>query len=80
MYSSETWKSAKKMIKADLLRDAQLYRIRMSTVGGNHEQLLNTECQMLSACNDYNMVLQGKKEASSQERWRLIFHTDQSLL
>jgi len=36
--------------------------------------------QILSACSDYNLILQNKKEASMQEKWKLIFHTDQSLL
>jgi len=36
--------------------------------------------QILSACNDYNLILQNKKEASMPEKWKLIFHTDQSLL
>lgn len=39
-----------------------------------------TKIQILTACNDYNLILQGKKQATQEERWKLIFHTDQSLL
>jgi len=75
----ETWKNAKKVVKADLLKDAQLYRKRMSHVIEDG-QLKNCDDQILTACNDYNAILLGKREATSQEKWKLIFHTDQSLL
>jgi len=76
----ETWKNAKKVVKADLLRDAHLYRARMCNVTGENGPMANCDSQILSACSDYNMILQGKKEASVQEKLKLIFHTDQSLL
>jgi len=76
----ETWKNAKKIVKADLLRDAHLYQKRMCNIIQDQQTFVSNEGQILSACSDYNMILQGKKEASVQEKWKLIFHTDQSLL
>jgi len=67
-------------VKADLLRDAHLYQKRMCNIVQEQQSYVSNEGQILSACSDYNMILQGKKEASVQEKWKLIFHTDQSLL
>jgi hypothetical protein len=62
------------------LKDAQLYRKRMSHLRIENGESQNDDEQILTACSDYNTILQGKREATSQEKWKLIFHTDQSLL
>jgi hypothetical protein len=36
--------------------------------------------QILTACSEYNEILLGKRIPTMEEKWKLIFHTDQSLL
>jgi len=80
IYSSETWKNAKRIVKRDLIKDAQLYRIRMNGAWESNCPTDPREYQILTACTEYNEILQGTRTPSMEERWKLIFHTDQSLL
>lgn len=67
-------------MKADLLSESHIYLIRKSELWESARISYKEGYQILTACSTYNLILQGKKQPNLSEKWKLIFHTDQSLL
>ena len=74
---SETWKNAKKIIQSDLIKESSLYQRRLAEITPFEKDL--SDYQILTSSTDYSLILQGKKDITDVEKWKMIFHTDQSL-
>ena len=75
LHVSSTWKTAKKILKEDMVALAPAYHRR---VQGIHHDFCQND-QVLLGIEEYNAFLLGKKNLDLPARWKMIFHTDQSL-
>ena len=75
LHASSTWKTAKKILKEDMVALAPAYHRRAQ---GIHHDFCQND-QVLLGIEEYNAFLLGKKNLDLPARWKMIFHTDQSL-